>query len=334
MQSNESAKDFAGNKHDHVQLPQQELQSTSEPIFEKVSSLPRCESENLLPQTPFFADQREDNCEDFNKAGNSSSKEQDTAIPTEYPFITTSTDEEKDEGSVKSLSSNLETQIPRKVNENEVTTANQISSDAEKDKTAKRINIALPGQQPVNFPSSFFEPQISEVIQPFQREVRPEIKAAHKTLPGTFERHLQNITKPVTSGEKSSHSCTGVEFFYRQPWTADSSDECQICHKNFGLLSLRHHCRVCGREVCSSCSPERVAIARLEYHTPVRVCVDCKDRLFADAEPTPTPLRIIPISRRGKASITTTKLKDPENNKKTGAAEEGIIVNHHPMALL
>ena len=37
----------------------------------------------------------------------------------------------------------------------------------------------------------------------------------------------------------------------------DEATACVICHKSFTLMIRRHHCRGCGRLVCSSCAPKR-----------------------------------------------------------------------------
>lgn len=39
------------------------------------------------------------------------------------------------------------------------------------------------------------------------------------------------------------------------PWTADSEmKSCQACNSKFSLTKRRHHCRLCGRVICHSCS--------------------------------------------------------------------------------
>ena len=46
-------------------------------------------------------------------------------------------------------------------------------------------------------------------------------------------------------------------------WQPDNEvSECPICHRQFGFLFRRHHCRKCGRVVCNDCSPHRITIPR------------------------------------------------------------------------
>ena len=46
-------------------------------------------------------------------------------------------------------------------------------------------------------------------------------------------------------------------------WQPDSEvSECPICKRTFTFWFRKHHCRKCGRVVCTSCSPHRITIPR------------------------------------------------------------------------
>jgi hypothetical protein len=62
---------------------------------------------------------------------------------------------------------------------------------------------------------------------------------------------------------------------YWQP--NDTVDSCTNlkCGKRFGLFRHKHHCRRCGKVVCSMCSLNRVVLPALGYFEPVRVCDTC-----------------------------------------------------------
>lgn len=46
-------------------------------------------------------------------------------------------------------------------------------------------------------------------------------------------------------------------------WQPDSEvTQCPVCGRHFTFLFRKHHCRKCGRVVCSSCSPHRITIPR------------------------------------------------------------------------
>jgi len=61
-------------------------------------------------------------------------------------------------------------------------------------------------------------------------------------------------------------------------WLADHVvNHCQDCRKQFGRLQLtrKHHCRMCGRIVCSACSDQKRPIPKIGINEPVRVCKLC-----------------------------------------------------------
>lgn len=58
-------------------------------------------------------------------------------------------------------------------------------------------------------------------------------------------------------------------------WIADEEAvQCMNCSQRFTVLRRRHHCRACGRVLCSACCSSR---ARLEYgpQREARVCLPC-----------------------------------------------------------
>ena len=52
---------------------------------------------------------------------------------------------------------------------------------------------------------------------------------------------------------------------------------CPLCNALFSLFCRRHHCRRCGRVVCSACSRNRLNVEN--YSVPVRVCAFCFEHL-------------------------------------------------------
>ncbi|GAB6026704.1 FYVE, RhoGEF and PH domain-containing protein 6 [Chamberlinius hualienensis] len=58
-------------------------------------------------------------------------------------------------------------------------------------------------------------------------------------------------------------------------WVPDSRvTMCQLCLREFTLTFRRHHCRACGKVVCSLCSANRAPLSYLNYQ-PERVCYEC-----------------------------------------------------------
>ncbi|KAI9915880.1 hypothetical protein PsorP6_007772 [Peronosclerospora sorghi] len=62
----------------------------------------------------------------------------------------------------------------------------------------------------------------------------------------------------------------------RQEWVNDAQrTNCSLCVQSFGMLKRRHHCRVCGEVVCSSCTVFKLVKAEQEVAAKVRVCKAC-----------------------------------------------------------
>ncbi|XP_055853313.1 rabankyrin-5 [Episyrphus balteatus] len=57
------------------------------------------------------------------------------------------------------------------------------------------------------------------------------------------------------------------------PWS--ESDLCQECGTKFSLTMRKHHCRHCGRTLCSKCSNNDIPILKFGINKPVRVCSVC-----------------------------------------------------------
>lgn len=65
-------------------------------------------------------------------------------------------------------------------------------------------------------------------------------------------------------------------------WQADrDAPQCNLCQQLFTFTRRRHHCRHCGRVVCSSCSPHKVSHQR--SGDAVRTCTQCFDDFQAIA---------------------------------------------------
>ena len=92
------------------------------------------------------------------------------------------------------------------------------------------------------------------------------------------------------------------------PWLADQlADECQVCAISFSASIRRHHCRHCGRIVCSTCSSHKMPIAKFGVSKPTRVCSDCRQVLLSnDGKMQPlkldvgdmTPIKCAPVNSK------------------------------------
>lgn len=77
----------------------------------------------------------------------------------------------------------------------------------------------------------------------------------------------------------------GIDLGQKAPlWTPDSRvSTCQLCTSSFSALFRRHHCRACGRVVCSACSSNRAPLVYLKFKS-ARVCDECFDLLKANID--------------------------------------------------
>lgn len=66
------------------------------------------------------------------------------------------------------------------------------------------------------------------------------------------------------------------------PWA--EKDLCLECGTKFSLTMRKHHCRHCGRILCSKCSGQDVPILKFGLNKPVRVCAVCFDVLQVGAD--------------------------------------------------
>lgn len=64
------------------------------------------------------------------------------------------------------------------------------------------------------------------------------------------------------------------------PWQSDSSAvSCYLCSEEFTFLNRRHHCRLCGRIICASCS-ENIPIKLVGEARELKSCEKCFRTLF------------------------------------------------------
>nr|CAH8850603.1 unnamed protein product [Trichobilharzia regenti] len=65
-----------------------------------------------------------------------------------------------------------------------------------------------------------------------------------------------------------------LDSLIQEPRWEDGS-VCVECCAKFGITNRRHHCRHCGRLLCSQCSAYEIPIVKYELSKPVRVCEVC-----------------------------------------------------------
>ena len=93
-------------------------------------------------------------------------------------------------------------------------------------------------------------------------------------------------------------------------WIQDTEvDICMDCHdQKFSITNRRHHCRCCGRVICSNCSKNRIPITSgySSPKDPVRVCDSCYQRLCVERiDPSKHPRRLLMLCDCGKCKLSS-----------------------------
>ncbi|KAM6201009.1 zinc finger FYVE domain-containing protein 26 isoform 2-T2 [Rhynchocyon petersi] len=102
-----------------------------------------------------------------------------------------------------------------------------------------------------------------------------------------------DLSSPAPSGISTAHSPGSRERSFplsqpplefmppatppaRHQWVPDETENvCMVCRReHFTMFNRRHHCRRCGRLVCSSCSTKRMVVEGCREN-PTRVCDQC-----------------------------------------------------------
>lgn len=81
-----------------------------------------------------------------------------------------------------------------------------------------------------------------------------------------------------------------LEDYNAPAWVPDSrADRCMSCSEAFGVFRRKHHCRLCGRVVCWSCSTQKFIIASYDESKEdavARACDSCYESTFPPLSPT------------------------------------------------
>ncbi|KAF9263878.1 hypothetical protein L218DRAFT_294906 [Marasmius fiardii PR-910] len=92
------------------------------------------------------------------------------------------------------------------------------------------------------------------------------------------------------SGDKKGKRRSRVEHWVPAIWIPDEKAEgCMRCGRAFGWRRRRHHCRLCGRCVCSGCSDRTFFISdprdTSQSNKPARACNACYETVFPVLDP-------------------------------------------------
>ena len=89
----------------------------------------------------------------------------------------------------------------------------------------------------------------------------------------TIEDHKRAEDQKRREKGQGGEGEEGKEGYEAPVWIPDDAvDRCLICRGLFTFLNRRHHCRSCGRVVCSSCSSNKLFLGETYAQ---KVCIKC-----------------------------------------------------------
>ncbi|XP_013784569.1 zinc finger FYVE domain-containing protein 21-like [Limulus polyphemus] len=86
----------------------------------------------------------------------------------------------------------------------------------------------------------------------------------------------------IVCGEESRRSPFELS---EPPWMPDEEKQaCIKCKIKFDFLTRRHHCRRCGKIFCGNCCGKKLALQRMCFVDPVRLCALCAEVTLKENE--------------------------------------------------
>jgi hypothetical protein len=94
-----------------------------------------------------------------------------------------------------------------------------------------------------------------------------------------------NVFEQVKSQHETRLNDKDGQDYEAPVWVPDDATErCLICRTLFTFINRRHHCRSCGRVVCSACSPKKAQLGEMYLQRVCNVCHEEKYGGEVDAE--------------------------------------------------
>lgn len=137
------------------------------------------------------------------------------------------------------------------------------------------MKVMVPPQQDYQNEFSVYTTKRSFILSASSPEEREEwISALNSAIQDNIHRKSSFHVLKKEGSQSSSSSELGRE---APVWIPDQRvTMCQLCTSGFTFTHRRHHCRACGKVVCSACSSHRLALPYLGGDKPpVRVCDHC-----------------------------------------------------------
>nr|XP_058149211.1 zinc finger FYVE domain-containing protein 26 isoform X2 [Dasypus novemcinctus] len=141
----------------------------------------------------------------------------------------------------------------------------------------KALDFPYPLREKRSDPVIHLQETVSQISEPetlsrspsaeFSSAAPPGISIVHS--PSSRERSLPQNQPPLEFVPPATPPA-------RHQWVPDETENiCMVCcREHFSMFNRRHHCRRCGRLVCSSCSTKKMAVEGCREN-PARVCDQC-----------------------------------------------------------
>ena len=146
---------------------------------------------------------------------------------------------------------------------------------------AERVKMSVTGWKLHRYVNRFtVEPMVESPRQPYAFVIKSQDKSFV-----VFARSLRekrdwclalDVAAQLVARRRAAAAVdsTGRPSAVAPVWIPDKeAKECMICRTKFNMVNRKHHCRMCGRVLCKSCTPRKMLC--LDYSTPQRVCVEC-----------------------------------------------------------
>lgn len=89
---------------------------------------------------------------------------------------------------------------------------------------------------------------------------------------------IKGLSTCILKTETNDHFIKLTNFFKslnRPLWDDKASLFCKVCAKEFNFFRRQHHCRNCGKVVCSTHGSHKIELKELGYSKTQRVCSAC-----------------------------------------------------------
>ncbi|GBO05004.1 FYVE, RhoGEF and PH domain-containing protein 6 [Araneus ventricosus] len=155
------------------------------------------------------------------------------------------------------------------------------------------MKVAIPIQQDYQNEFSIISVTRSFTLAARSQEERQEwIVALTKAIEENASKRstFTNIRLQRRMQDRNSEDDEGDFVLGRKApvWIPDARvTMCQLCTSEFTVTFRRHHCRACGKVICSVCSSNRIPLAYLGGNKVYRVCDECYSKLGTETGSTP-----------------------------------------------